>query len=100
MTPLQRTRRLQTGLASLGIVGAAGASLGIGSATHAATHSDASGTHASATDQSSQPSQPSRPSRHHPPSIPVAASTSNANGASRTLNAERARAGRGGIAYD
>jgi hypothetical protein len=34
MTPLQRSRRLQTGLAGLGIVGALGASFGIGQATH------------------------------------------------------------------
>lgn len=34
MTPLQRSRRLQAGLACLGIVGALGASFGIGAATH------------------------------------------------------------------
>lgn len=37
MTPLQRSRRLQAGLAGLGIVGALGASIGIGAATHTAS---------------------------------------------------------------
>ncbi len=34
MTPLDRSRRLQTGLASLGVVGALGVSFAIGATTH------------------------------------------------------------------
>jgi hypothetical protein len=43
MTPLQRSRRLQTGLAGLGIVGALGATFAIGSATHTGSGATASG---------------------------------------------------------
>ena len=43
MTPFQRSRRLQAGLAGLGIVGALGASVGIGAATHTASGTPASG---------------------------------------------------------
>ncbi|HET9840929.1 MAG TPA: hypothetical protein VFQ01_02895 [Nocardioides sp.] len=54
MTPLQRSRRLQAGLAGLGIVGALGASFAIGSATHTGARSTAS-----------DPGTASSGSRHH-----------------------------------
>ncbi|HEX3296737.1 MAG TPA: hypothetical protein VHR85_07945 [Nocardioides sp.] len=59
MTPLQRSRRLQAGLAGLGIAGALGASIGIGMATRSAADdtSTRSGKHSSGSERSSSGSE-------------------------------------------
>jgi hypothetical protein len=44
MTPLQRSRRLQAGLAALSVVGALGAAVGLGLTTHAENAGRSGGT--------------------------------------------------------
>ena len=66
MNPLQRSRRLQTGLASLGIVSAVGASFGIGAASHhASTGGTAGGSGAAAQHRSGSATSPQTSGSHH-----------------------------------
>jgi hypothetical protein len=61
MNPLQRRRLLQTGLASAGVLGAVGVSLGLAGATHPASGAQA-GTQGTQGAQHSQSSKQSRES--------------------------------------
>jgi hypothetical protein len=76
MNPLQRSRRLQTGLASLGIVGAIGASVGIGAATHTPSSSGTGGSGTTSGDDrgsgAGQTSGSHHRSRHTSPTSPRA----------------------------